>query len=145
MRKNFLGLLSVAVLLNGNVFAGIASDAVKYVPGGKVVQEKAEEVKIQTPAGTIVEVEFDRAGKFEEASGDSVENDVFVPGEGLLSLKDAVDSLKKAGKTPVGDWSLDSSLIRGWHYEFEGFENGKKMDYVLDAKTGKLISSEIDH
>lgn len=142
--KKLLGITSLVLVISGSAFAKISDDALKFVPGGKIVQEKAEEVKVQTPAGSVVEVEFDRGGKFEEASGDSVDNDIFVPGNGILSLKDAVAALKKDGKSPVGEWSLDDSVLKGWHYEFEGFENGKKMDYVVDAKTGKLTDSKAD-
>lgn len=141
--KTILCLL--IVISTSSAFAGsIKESALSYIPNGKVVQEKDKEVKVQTQNGTIVEVEFTMTGAFEEASGDSIEQDVFVPGDGLLSLADAVGALKKAGKTPSGDWSLDKSFVKGWHYEFEGYESGKKMDYVVDAKTGKLLESTID-
>lgn len=132
----------------GSSFPALASEyteaALKLVPGGKVVQEKSKEVKVETTNGSIVEVEFKRDGTFEEASGDNLEKDNFVPGKGLISLQETVASLKKAGKSPVGDWSLEDSMLKGWHYEFEGFENGKNMDYLVDAKTGKLLESKID-
>lgn len=118
--------------------------ALKMVPGGKVLQEKEKEVRIQTTNGSIVELEFKRNGDFEEASGHAVDKDNFVPGQNLMSLKDAVASVKKTGKTPVGNWSLEESMMKGWHYEFEGMENGKSMDYVVDAKTGKLKESRVD-
>ena len=143
MKKSLLAILTITTLTTSGAFAGMAEDALKLVPGGKVVAEKAEEVKVQVPNGGIVEVEF-QAGKFEEASGDSVEHDIFIPGQGLLSLKDAVEAMKKAGKTPVGEWSLDNSFLKGWHYEFEGHENGKKMDYIVDAKSGKLLDAKVD-
>lgn len=143
MKKNNTFMIFALLTASLSSYAGLSDEALKLIPGGKVVAEKKEEVKIQTPEGSIVEVEYER-GKFEEASGDNAEKDVLVPGEGLLSLKDAVASLKKSGKTPVGDWSLDKSFIKGWHYEFEGFENNQKMDYIVDAKTGKLLESKID-
>jgi uncharacterized membrane protein YkoI len=127
-----------------SIAATMQENALKYVPGGKIIQEKKNEIKVQTPDGSIVEVEFKRNGNLEEASGDTVEKDIFVPGEGLLSLKDAYAAMTKAGKKPVGDWSLDESMIKGWHYEFEGVENGKNMDYVVDAKTGKIVDSKVD-
>lgn len=128
-----------------NLMAGPLGDAsLKLVPGGKVIQEQTKEVKVQTPEGTLVEVEFEKNGTFEEASGDNVDKDILVPGNNLLPLKDAIASLKKANKTPVGEWSLDQSFVQGWHYEFEGFENNQKMDYVVDAKSGKLLSSKVD-
>lgn len=139
--------LIAAILLSGSLSAladTMKEKSLKFVPGGTVVEERSEEVKVKTPAGTIVEIEFDKNSIFEEASGNSLEQDLFQPEAGLLSLKDAVASMTKAGKKPVGEWSFDSSLMRGWYYEFEGYEDGKKMDYVLDAKSGKLLDSKID-
>lgn len=123
----------------------VKETAMKYVKDAKVVQEKNNEVKLQTTNGTIVEVEFKNDGTLEEASGKALDKDMFEPGNGLMSLKDALAAIKKAGKEPVGEWSLDESLTKGWNYEFEGFENGQKMDYVVDAKSGKLLESRIDN
>src|SRR5690606_38967061 len=100
-------------------------------------------VKLETKAGTIVEVEFKRDGSFEEASGDNVEKDEFKPESGL-SLAGAIDALKKENKTPKGSWSYEKSMLKDWHYELEGFENGKEMEYLVDAKTGKLLESKAD-
>lgn len=144
MNKSLLSLSLLLVLSSTAMASAISDEALKYIPGGKVVSEKADEVKVQGPNGTIIEIEFNRSGKFDEASGDSVEQDVFVPGNDILSLKEAVAALKKEGKSAVGEWSIDNSMIRGWYYEFEGFEEGKKMDYTIDGKSGKLLSVEID-
>lgn len=141
-------LISALFVMSAQVFSATGSikeNALKYVKEGKVVHEKANEVKVQTKAGTVVEVEFKNDGTLEEASGKALDQDVFEPGNGMISLKDARDSLKKAGKTPVGEWSFENSLTKGWNYEFEGFEDGKKMDYIVDAKNGKLIESRIDN
>lgn len=144
MNKSLLSLSLLLVLSSPAMASALSDEALSYIPGGKVVAEKKDEVKVQGPNGSIIEVEFNRSGKFDEASGDSVDQDVFVPGNGILSLKEAVTALKKEGKSAVGEWSIDNSMIRGWYYEFEGFEAGNKMDYTLDAKTGKLLSVEID-
>ena len=69
---------------------------------------------------------------------------MFVPGGQLLSLAAAVESLKKSGKTAQGDWSFEKSTLNGWVYEFEGVEDGKKMEYVIDATAGKLIKAKRD-
>lgn len=90
-----------------------------------------------------MEIEYDKNGKIEEAEGKILE-DKFEPGEGRLSLKDAVEALKKAGKTPTGKWEFDKSFLNGWYYEFEGFDNNQKMEYTIDAKTGKLQKEKID-
>ena len=144
MKKSFLFCLSSSLLLSTTAFAAISDDALKLVPGSKVLTQKADEVKVQAPNGGVIEVEFDRSGKLDEASGKLVDSDILVPENGMLTLKDAVAALKKEGKTAVGEWSLDNNLISGWRYEFEGFEQGKKMDYKLDAKTGKLLEAKID-
>ena len=133
------------VLMSSSLYAGpLADKALSYVPGGVVVHEKSDEVKIRTVNGTIVEIEFDYAGNFDEASGDNVELDQLTPQDGAMTLEAAVAAMKALGKNPVGDWSLEQSVLKGLHYEFEGFENGVKFDYELDAKNGSLISSHID-
>lgn len=114
------------------------------VPDGEIVQEKEREYKVRTKQGSIVEVEFERNGVFEEASGKSVEKDVLVPGEGLISLSAAVESLKKAGKVSSGDWSLEKSFIKGWVYEFEGFEQGREVEYLINAENGKFLETRVD-
>lgn len=121
------------------------SDPTELVPGGQVVQLSKREVKVKTPKGTIIEVDFLTNGNFEEASGDNVASgDVLVPGAGLLELKEIFQRVSKDGIKPVGEWSLENSLLHGWTYEFNGFENGRKMEYEIDAATGKILSSRID-
>lgn len=118
--------------------------ALKLVPGGKVVEERAKEIKVLTGNNSLVEIEFKQDGSFEEASGEDVSKDVFVPPMNLLPLSSAIAALKKEGKAPAGEWSLEQSFMKGWHYEFEGLEDGRKMDYVVDAKAGKIVSATID-
>ena len=142
MKKLSLGLF--ILITAGAMAATMQENALKYVPAGKIVQEEKNEFKVETPNGTIVEIELKSNGEFDEASGDSVDKDIFVPGEGLLSLSDTVAVVTKSGKKLTGDWSLDKSWFKGWHYEFEGIENGKKMDYVVDAKTGKILEQKLD-
>lgn len=116
----------------------------KMVPNSKVLLEEKDEVKLQTADGGTIEIEFDRKGAFEEASGKNVDKDTFNAPNGLMSLKDAVAAAKKAGKTPVGKWSLEKGLLTGWTYEFKGVENNKEMEYMIDAKTGELKKSKTD-
>jgi uncharacterized membrane protein YkoI len=80
----------------------------------------------------------------DEASGKMAKKDAFIPGNGLISLEEAVMAMQKEGKTVEGEWSLDKDFLRDWEYEFEGIEDGKHYEYTLNAKTGKLIKSEAD-
>lgn len=132
------------LILASGVRADTTHLALKFVPGATVVQEKDKEIKLRTTAGTLVEIEFDAAGNFEEASGDNVERDIFIPDQKLLSLEVAASKLKSEGKSPVGEWSLEHIFLKGWHYEFEGYENGQKYNYVVDAKNGKLANKKLD-
>lgn len=143
--KWFITLSAFTLLVTSfPIFASEHSDAaLKMIPGGKVLQEKTREVVVLTPNQTTIEVEFKKNGKFEEASGNNLDKDIFVPEKGLMSLQEAVALLKKEGKAPVGEWSFEESLFGNFYYEFEGFEAGKKMEYHVDAKTGK-ITAEID-
>lgn len=122
----------------------LGAEAMKLVPDSKVIQEKSDEVKLQTAHGSVIEIDFDRKGAFKEASGTNIEKDVFMAPHQLLSLKEAVAAAKKAGKTPVGKWSLEKEMLSGWVYEFAGFENGKEMEYIIDAKNGDLKKQKQD-
>lgn len=139
-----LFLSSILILSLPVIASPLTDQALKYVPGGSVLEERGEEVRIKTTSGSVVEVEFDRSGKLEEASGNSVEKDNFVPGQDLLPLTDALKKITQEGKKPIGEWSLDQSLLRGWYFEMEGYENGKKFEYIVDAKSGKLLDSKMD-
>lgn len=114
--------------------------ASKFIPNSKVVKVDGHEIDLQTAKGTVVEVELNRDGTLDEASGDAVNGgDQFVPGDGLMSLEQAIAALKTAGKSPTGDWKLKKSMMNGWVYEFDGQENGKDMEYAISAKDGKLV------
>lgn len=139
--KTTIALLGLAILMKAHA---VNNQALKFIPGGEIVQEKLHEVKVKTPQGTIVDVEFGTDGTFEEASGNNIEKDIFVSDINLISLKDATESLKKEGKLPVGEWELEHSFLNGWRYKFEGYEKGQKFDYIVDAKTGKLLESNLD-
>lgn len=135
-----LGLLSLGV----SAKTDFGKSALKLVPGGTVEHTKGDEATVKTTAGTFIEIEFNRDGSLDEASGDMATKDNIVPGNGLLSLKDAVSSLEKNGKKAEGEWSLDKDFMREWEYEFEGFENNQKFEYVINAKTGEFLKSEKD-
>lgn len=135
-----LGLMSLGV----SAKTDFGKNAMKLVPGGSVEQTERDEVTVKTAAGTLIEIEFNRDGSLDEVSGDMATKDNFVPGNGLLSLKDAVAALEKNGKKAEGEWSLDKDFMREWEYEFEGFENNQKFEYVINAKTGELLKSKKD-
>ncbi len=141
-------LLTIALLSLQSCATAFAMnrDIEQLVPQGKIVELKHDEKKVQTTAGTIVEIEYRMTGDLKEASGDAaLGGDVLEPAGGLLTLHAATEIMKNAGKTIQGDWSFEKSFIHGWVYEFEGSENNQKMDYLLDAKTGKILKAEIDH
>lgn len=119
--------------------------AAKMVPDSKLILQDGHEFKFQTTKSTIVEVELNKDGSIDEASGESATNgDIFNPGGELMNLAEAVSALQKAEKSPTGDWSFEKSTLNGWIYEFEGLEKGKEIEYFVDAKNGKLIKSRIE-
>ena len=125
--------------------AQIKESLTQFVPESKFLHKDGHEYKVTTAKQTVVEVEFDRDGTVDEASGDAVEaGDMFVPGRGNYNLAQAVEALKKAGKVPTGDWKYKKSFLNGWVYYFEGTENGKKMDYAVSAKDGALVVDRRD-
>jgi uncharacterized membrane protein YkoI len=136
----FLMLASFASLAAKDV----EKKALELVPDGKIEATKKDEVVIKTKAGTLVEVELNRDGSLDEASGHNALKDNFTPGAGLLTLDQAVKKLKEKGKDVSGEWSLDKDLLRDWEYEFEGIENGKQYEYSLNARTGELVKSDAD-
>lgn len=146
MKKFFIPVVQLVVVLGmiATAKAGSNEKIAHLIPGGEIVQEKDHEVKVRTKSGSIVEVEFERNGAFEEASGKSPDKDILVPGPSLIPLTKAYASLKDAGKSASGDWSLEKSFIKGWVYEFEGFENGREVDYLVDAESGKFLETRID-
>lgn len=118
--------------------------ALLLVPDGKVHEVGKDEIKIATANDSIVELEFSANGKLEEASGDDCHRDILIPKNGLLTLAEANQALEKQGKEVQGEWSLEESFFQGWHYDFEGTENGKEVEFVVDAKNGKLLKIKVD-
>lgn len=144
MRKYLLLLLISTFSLSVLAKTDIGKESLKYVPNGKIEVKEKDEVKVKTVQDTFIEIEFNRDGSLDEASGDLALKDEFTPGNKLLTLKEAVAALEKSGKTASGEWSLDKGFLKDWEYEFEGVEDGKKFEYVVNAKTGKLTESKPD-
>lgn len=141
-------ILVLSVLIaSANAFSldpKLKEEALKLVPKGEVVQESLHEIKVKNASNSVVEIEFDKGGKFEEASGKNVDLDEFIPENKSKPLKEVVALLKKNGKAPTGEWSYENSLLNGWYYEFEGYESGAKKEYVVDASTGNIIETKND-
>lgn len=113
------------------------------VPHGEVSKSFAKEFTVKTPAGTKITVEFDRAGKFDEASGLNLgKGDVFEPGDGLLTLGTVAKKLNEKGHFIVGEWRIEKDSKLGWIYELSGLQNEENINYVVDARTAQLISAE---
>jgi uncharacterized membrane protein YkoI len=130
---------------NGQKNPNLKETAMKLVPESKITKEDGNEFDLMTAKQTVIEVELNKDGTLDEASGNAaLTGDVFVPGNGLMSLSDAIAALQKAGKTPAGDWSIEKSFMNDWIYEFEGTENGKAMEYAVSAKDGKLVKDRRD-
>ncbi len=115
------------------------------VPGGKISEQTKAEIHITTAAGTVIDIELDMDGELEEASGNAAEKgDIFEPGDKLVSLKVAVEQLKKAGKTLQGEWTFEETDEHGWVYDIEGVEKKAPVDYIVSAESGKLLKTEVD-
>lgn len=136
-------LLSIFLHIFSLSHAG--TDATKLVPGGKILSQKPDEIKVTTKAGTVVEIGLDGDGEMEEATGSSADKgDVFEPGDKMITLKMAVDSLKKSGKTLQGEWTFEENEEGDWVYDLEGVEKKAAVDYIVNATNGKLIKTEVD-
>jgi len=147
-KETFMKYIVFSGVLTVMSFSSIAAvkdeDALKYVPGGSVVENKKDEVKVRSPQGGIVELEFKRNGKLDEASGDMIELDSFVPGENYLPLDRIAASLKEEGHQLRGDWSYDKGFMKDWRYEVDTIQNNERFELVVDAKTAKILDKRID-
>ena len=139
-------VLFSAVIVGSTAYARVNKEAAaKFVPGAQILKEDGNEFDFKTAKNTVVEVELDSDGAVDEASGDLAhEGDVFNPSNGHLTLEAAVAALQKAGKNPAGDWSYEKSIKHGWIYEFEGHEDGKKMEYNISATDGRMLTESKD-
>lgn len=135
----------LSLFLHLITLAHASTDAVKLVPGGKILSQKPDEIQVTTKAGTVVEIGLDADGEMEEASGSAADKgDVFEPGEKMISLKGAVEALKRAGKTLQGEWTFEENEEGDWVYDFEGVEKKAAVDYIVNATNGKLLKTEVD-
>jgi len=139
--KALLGLTLLTLSLSS--FAKSA-DPLKFVPGGEVLREKKNEYDIKTPNATVVEVELTSMGNLDEAEGDSIEKDVFTPGEGQKTLAQIAKIIKDQGYTLKGDWNYDSQILGGKVYEVDALKDGKEWELTLDASNGSIIKEEMD-
>jgi hypothetical protein len=113
------------------------------VPGGKVSTHIGSDFSVRTLAGTKVIIEFSRKGIFDEASGLNLgSGDIFEPGNGLISLGSAAQSVEKQGHKVKGKWRLENDHDLGWIYELENSPDRETMEYVVDAKSAQLINVE---
>lgn len=119
-----------------------------YVPGGVVVVDSKTELKVKSAENTLVEVFLDSNGKLEKASGGSIEKELFTPGDGMIDLAAAVAAAKKLDKDIKGQWAFEKDKKGNWVYELEGKikEEGidKEIELTIDAKSGRLLSEEMD-
>lgn len=145
MKKILLSLLVISAFSAQGAFAqDLTQKALDYVENSTVFKVKKDEVEVLTANKTIVEIDFDRKGNLEEASGENVDLDNFNPKNGNLSLVEALNSIQALGETVHGEWSYEHEFQMGWYYEFNGIKNNVEYEFIIDAKTGKLLRSKID-
>lgn len=111
--------------------------ATSMVPRGKLFEQIGRDYIVKSPAGTKIEIEFNRTGILQKAKGRNLnKGDELEPGEGLLSLGSVAQLALKAGKKPEGPWILDNDKKWGWVYEFDHL--------LISAKDGKIIQEKTD-
>jgi len=140
--KSLLGLTILTLSLSS--IAAKNADPLQFVPGGQVVQVKLGEYLVKTPNGTNVELEFTSIGNLDEAEGDFIEKDVFIPGPGLKTLKEIETLVKGLGYTPTGDWSFDTQILGRKIYEVDAMKDNLKWELTIDATDGSIIKEERD-
>lgn len=124
---------TLVMLFSHSAFSLTPDVAISMVPRGKLMDQSGRDFIIKTGAGTKIGIEFERNGKFQEAKGHNLNRgDELEPGDGLISLSTAAQSLVKKGIVPQGHWVLDHDANHGWVYEFE--------NTLVNAKSGEVIS-----
>lgn len=132
-------------LIATSAFAQTMHERVQqYVPGSIIVKQKNKEVKVLTKNKTIVELEFELNNSLEEASGESLARDSFIPDTGHLNLEQIREIIAKKNKGLEAQWSYENSFLKGWYYEVELQTKNKEIEYKIDAKTGEILSEELD-
>lgn len=123
----------LVMLFSHSAFSLTPDLALSMVPRGKLMDQSGRDFIIKTGAGTKIGIEFERSGKFQEAKGNNLNRgDELEPGDGLISLSTAAQSLAKKGIVPQGHWVLDFDAKHGWVYEFE--------NTLINAKNGDVIN-----
>jgi hypothetical protein len=115
------------------------------VPHGEISQKRGHDYSVKTRAGTKVTVEFDRTGIFDEASGLNLgKGDIFEPGNGLMALETVAKSLESKDKATkiMGEWKLEKDSKLGWIYQLTGLREEESLQYFVNARNSKFISSE---
>ena len=141
--KIILSIVSTLCLLQ-TIHAFEDHEITRFVPQGKIVAKKKDEVKVQTKNGTYVVLEFNKDGSLEEASGDQIKRDVFTPSQGSLELKDILNILEKRNVLLAGEWSYEVGFFGNAIYQVDTFRNNQEVELSLDAKTGEVRYEEID-
>ena len=131
--------LSIAVLMIIPIFAlsKATEELVKsMVPHGQISQKVGQDFFVKTKAGTKVTIEFDRTGILDEASGLNLgKGDIFEPSNGLVALE-------HKGHHILGEWRLEKDSRQGWVYELAGLKEEENVNYIVNAKSSKLIGIE---
>lgn len=115
-----------------------------YVPGGVIVVDTPNHKKVKSAENTLVEVFLDSKGGLEKASGGMLEKEEFDPGQGMMNLKAAAAAAKKAGAEISGQWAFEKNNRGNWVYEFEGKREGKEVEILINPRTGRIDSEEVD-
>jgi hypothetical protein len=138
--------LTIAALMIIPIFAlsKATEELVKsMVPHGQISQKIGQDFFVKTKAGTKVTIEFDRTGILDEASGLNLgKGDIFEPGNGLLALESVAKALQHKGHHILGEWRLEKDSKQGWVYELAGLKEEETVNYIVNAKSSKLIGIE---
>ncbi|HXH76144.1 MAG TPA: PepSY domain-containing protein [Bacteriovoracaceae bacterium] len=144
MNLKYLLIILFTLLFQSSFGAApkVESKALTMVPKGRIVLINFREVTLKTESGTKVELEFERQGTLQEASGLNLNRgDEFEPGQGLMSLSSVAQKVTKAGHPIKGEWKLEKDDQYGWVYELAEDKDDQKVYHIVNAKTGKLINS----
>ena len=114
-------------------YQDLSPEAQEVIIGSKTI-------KIKTKGHTLITIKRDAVGKWEEISGVNLNRgDVFLPGQGLLSLEQVARKMLQQGRKIYGRWRLIKYQEYGWVYQVNAHNKTQATFLMLNAYSGQLI------
>lgn len=119
-----------------------ANDFTYVSPQSNVLQEGPKIIKLRTKNNTDIDILFNHKGQLEVAEGVNLNRgDIFIPGQGMLSLSEIERRMLSLGERIYGKWRLVKYQEYGWVYKVNAAGKGRPIFHLVNAYSGQLIGS----